>query len=333
MHKLFDKIFANRVREVFDGHQEEYNPDDWKNLRAKMGQKKMGMVIWLPHVAKAASVILFLGLSVFVGNKIMKDETSQNFGKTPESNDINFSKREISSVSNKEENIENSIKMADNQHIVNNNQLTENEQDTSGINKTTQDYLIVLVDSLESVNDSINRFANVGYELEKHHQEIQKMDSSQEISNKPILTEDNFEFEFIENKTKEKGRFGFGLEIASVSNYSSEGNSNGVNVGGGFSASYRISKKISFTTGALIAKQSVNYTGSSGNDKLYAAENLALADRTAENNTLSMIDKNTAESEISFVAIDIPMNVQFKHKRISITTGLSSLLYVQEKYS
>ena len=136
--------------------------------------------------------------------------------------------------------------------------------------------------------------------------------------NKPALKEYD-EFIIVEENKKKGKRFGFGVELASVSNYSADGASDGVNFGGGMSATYQISSKVSFATGAVIAKQSVNYVGERQNEMAYADLNSAFAD-----NTLSNIENMTSsDSEISFVTIDIPLNVRFNG--ISIVTNEISI--------
>ena len=172
------------------------------------------------------------------------------------------------------------------------------------------------------------RFSDVQKELVKHHDEIKQMDSIHYESDRPILIEYE-EFVIAENDKKKNKRFGFGVELASVSSYSKNGTSDGVNLGGGMAASYRITKKVSFTTGAIIAKQSANYVGERQNEMVYSDLNSAFQD----NSNSKVENMTSSDSEVSFVAIDIPLNVRFKHKRISFTTGLSSLFYVQEKYS
>jgi len=321
MHKLFDKIFANRVQEVFDNHQEAYNPDDWKKLRAKMSKNRKGVVIIMPFVAKAASVALFVGLSVFVANKNAENKfADKTIDKSLENLTVNDSVYDNVIDNHEFKYLANIVENNNNEKIAE-NKIIDNQVDSA-----EDEILIAQTDNSFIRFDSLNRFANVKDELQKYHKEIQDMDTFTRKSNKPILLQYDDEFEIAENKTREK-RVGFGVEVASVSNYSFEGTGNGVNVGGGISAAYRVTKNISFTTGALIAKQSVNYNNNSNHEALYADYS------PVGENSLAIIDGDQPKAEVSFVAIDIPLNVQFKHKRISFTTGLSSLFYVQEKYS
>jgi hypothetical protein len=130
---------------------------------------------------------------------------------------------------------------------------------------------------------------------------------------------------------KKTRKIDVGIELASVSNYSSEGTGNGVNIGGGIAAAYHITDKIRVTTGVMIAKQSIEYAPENNYQMAYADYAELNTANIADNQTVEKV--SSAASEVSFIAIDIPLNVQFKHKRVSFSTGFSSLLFVQEKYN
>jgi len=75
-----------------------------------------------------------------------------------------------------------------------------------------------------------------------------------------------------------------------------------------------------------VAKQSVGFNATtqsnlkSMNQGQYAADN-----------SIRLIDANSAESEISFVSVDIPLNLKFSLSKFTFTTGISSLVYINEK--
>ncbi len=327
MHKLFDKILATRISEVFQNHQEVYNPGDWEKLRAMMKQDKKRTIIWIPYFAKAATVALLLGLSVFTVNDIeQKDENN---------------KGDIASISNK---IEPQIDTADNQTIfigkANNQEpviaFFNRKSRSNGIEKSVvktngkeNDEIVLLKsDTLENKDNSEIQLVDTKKEIDKQKEQIKKIDNSKPDSLKINSLDDNSDFLIVDDQKKDK-RFNFGVEVASVSNYASEGEGSSLNVGGGISTSWHIAKNFSLSSGMLIARQSMSYSKNESSDMLM---NGVAADY-ASSNSLNMIDVNTAESKLEFVGIDIPINIQFSHKRMTITTGVSSLLYVQEKYS
>jgi hypothetical protein len=133
----------------------------------------------------------------------------------------------------------------------------------------------------------------------------------------------------------ESKNFEFGVELASVSNYAVNSTNNSLSVGGGFSAAYRVAKNISLATGMVISKQDLSYDGSGSNKFFSNGLDYVSGPQSnlAGENSLNMIDGRTTESNISFVAIDIPMNIEFRHKKMVFSAGFSSLIFVNEKYS
>ncbi len=325
MSDLFDEKFVNRVNQVFTNHQENYNPDDWQKLRSKMNRTRKGMIVLWPHIAKAASVALFLGAAVFTANKYEVNKSISQF----EKDGFNESKNENSLVLSNTDTV--------NQIVNNRNTYLVKEKNDDGnnridLNNYVNDGTFIVLsqeDTTEFNAVGNERFANVKIALNEHHQTIKEMDSLQPNSDKPVL-HDYDDLAVAENK-KDDNRLDMGVELSSVSNYSNEGSGNGVNLGGGLTAAYRISKKIRITTGVLIAKQSIEYAPENNYEVAYADYAEVNSTHLADNQNIE--NMNSADSKVSFIAIDIPLNVQFKHNRMSFSTGLSSLLYVQEKYN
>jgi hypothetical protein len=330
MQKLFDKILAARIKDVFDHHEEGFHLNDWENMRAKLGKKTGRKVVYLfPFIAKAASVILFVGLSVFYVNQNLHN---QNILRLPKDKSVDEKDLNIASKYSTEN--QNLDKKSQNQANTNDNISNNNYKNTSD-SLRTNDELQPLKNGILKVNSPKDIFADIRNILDKHRESIQKMtkiekkDSIQKIL--PELIEDDNNNDL----AKEKKNFEFGVELASVSNYAINGSSKNLNVGGGFSAGYRLSKNLSLESGMVISKQDLTYDGSAGNhlfsknkDSAPNSNYMALA---AEN-SLNMIDGRSAESNISFIAIDIPMNIQYRHKKIVLSAGISSLVFVNEKY-
>ena len=177
------------------------------------------------------------------------------------------------------------------------------------------------------MQDSETRFVNIKRELELQRDVNRNLEKTKPDSNKTKTIDNLDEFEFVDSK-KDPKQFDFGVEVASVSNYASGGEGSSLNFGGGINTTWRLSKILSFTTGMLMSRQSIKYnqnendgTVKSNLDVLYAA------------NVPQRVEANKTDLKYEFIGIDIPLNLQFKFKRIVLTTGLSSLLYVQEKYS
>ncbi len=327
MSDLFDKIFVDRVNDVFSNHQESYHPGDWNKLQTKMNRSKRGVIVIWPHIAKAASVALFLGAAVFTANKYenksivtsLKEEEFNEYHETNDNLALNntdttyyFTKKNDAVLSDKSNQEENGLKL-------NNFGNKSNEEVSWGVNE----------DDRAAYNQIGNeRFSDVKIVLQEQRTEVQQMDKKQSIAKDPVLKEYD---DFIIAKEEKTRKIDVGVELASVSNYSTEGTGNGVNFGGGIAAAYHITDNIRVTTGVLIAKQSIDYAPQNNYEMAYADYAELNSAYVANNQVVENV--SSSASEVSFVAIDIPLNVQFKHKRISFSTGFSSLLYVQEKYN
>lgn len=59
--KPFDDRFADRVREVFDQHEEAFDPKAWDTMRARLSKEKKPLFIALwPFVSRAAAVLILV---------------------------------------------------------------------------------------------------------------------------------------------------------------------------------------------------------------------------------------------------------------------------------
>jgi len=340
MHKLFDKTLTLRLKQVFQNHQEEYRPDDWEKLRAKLTKENKAVIIWFPLWAKAATVALLIGLSVFLVNVNQKEKTNELVSKSIIENRPN----------RKTDTLHNQILISQNTEdkeqkfiFQNKNTLIDKFENTNGlINESKKsdtkieqvnnenETVFANSDTIVNIDSSEFRIANLNKEFEKQKEETKVNDNSISDSNKINLYIDKTEFEIVD-KTNNSKHFDFGVELASVSNYAVDGAGNSLNVGGGISTSWNISKNFSISTGMIIARQSMDYNQGESNEMLSSTR--AAKDFNAPANTIAMLDMNTAESKLEFVGIDIPLNVQFKLNKMILTTGFSSLLYVQEKFS
>lgn len=326
MHKLFDKTLASRISEVFQDHQEAYMPGDWEKLLAKMTEGKKGMLIWLPYIAKAASIVIFIGLSVFTVNENSMNKQKYSESKTESGNTERIV---LATVAKKEDNSKNSKNQV--KSITKSNKLTKIIQIDKPENpnieiEKSEIELVTIIDSFPETYFDDKRYANVKENLKKNREAIIKMNNVKNDFSRLYLVEDNFDIA----ETEETGDlFDVGVELSSVSNYAAEGTGNSINVGGGISTSWNISKHLSLASGMIVARQSMNYNQSESMGQLRKNKS---GDYAMEN-SLEMVDLNTAESELEFVGIDIPINVQFKLKRLVLSTGFSSIIHIQEKYN
>ena len=310
MQKLFDKILSEKIKTGFNNHREPYNPADWENLKTQLTGKKRGLVIWL-NIAKAASVILFVGISTFYVNR-------------------------------NDENLQSLYKVTNNQINVKSNKSQEKEevyiaQEINEVREILEANKEIVTDSLH--NDITNNIANEINETEsvknmfninqtdsiKSKEIIAFADSSRNDSSKQIVQVQLVEKIFEIDQKKRNSKFDFAVAIASMYSYSTQGAEGNINMGGGFTTSYNISEKFSISSGLMIAQQSLSYRGNNEGTNMVYSNTLMDSKTTMVNNPAS------AESRIEFVGIDIPLNIKYKLKRLIVTTGISSLVFVSEK--
>jgi len=308
MQKLFDKILSEKIKKVFNNHQETYNPTDWEKLKIQLVGKKRGVVIWM-HIAKAASVVLFVGVSTFYANKndIKPQLGSINRIEQPRANIVKNTKAKSKSF--QQDYNYKKIYVPTNKNITNNAQQA-NKNDIV-LSKTIHKKSIAKANHVDSTK--VEQVLTIAENI--------KNDSLKQILQIQLS---GFESEIIDKKQSSK--FDFALALTSMYSYSSPGTKGSINMGGGITASYNLSEKLSISTGLLIAKQSVDYSNSS--DKLFA--NTA---NKYEVSTNMLNDEANTDSKIEFVGLDIPLNIKYKIKNLIITTGISSLVYLSEKKS
>ncbi len=309
MQELFDKILSGKIKTVFNEHQESYNPADWEKLKVQLAGNKRGLVIWL-NIAKAASVVLFVGISTFYVNRNV-EKVQLPYSLTANQVNVNSNKSKengkvyIAHVKNESKEI---YKL--NEQIV-------TDSSYNGVKNNIADE----TNDPESVKNILIRNQTDSAKSE----EIIVFDDSRRIDSLKQIVQIQFdENNFVVDEKEQDSKFDFAVAVASMYSYSAQGTKGYINMGGGFTSSYNVSDKFSISSGVLIAQQSLDYNNSQS--LAYAAESELYG-----SNTTLVSNPSTAKTKIEFVGIDIPLNLKYKIKKIIITTGISSLIFVSEK--
>jgi hypothetical protein len=367
MSDQFDNRLSARIKDVFGQHVEEYNPADWQRMQAKLGHKPDKKVIVLfPLWAKAASVILLMGLSVFLFNNNYDNYDNQisiadnaDIEDKAENDHINADNTlNISQIENTGEkeipetnqNLTGPEKKENSKVMASKNSFNNND-----VNNTDIQYIagkedlfsmdsskVVLADIKNHLNRHRNRISedispkdnskvvlgDIKNHLNRHRDKIRQKDSLGSSKTNPDLYLVHDDLGIAETSDKKHKNIEFGLGLATVSNYSPDTKGSSINMGGGFSADYQLAKKISISTGMYIAKNELGYNNGSGN----VIQSLKNADYAADN-SLAMIDGNSAQTDVSFMAIDIPLNLKYRLNKVSVSAGVSSLIFLSEKFT
>jgi len=310
MQKLFDKILSEKVKKVFNNHQEPYNPADWDKLKARLGKKKRTPIIWL-NIAKAASVVLFIGLSTFYINKNDKNLQSEYIIPDNHENIINNNQVKNNSSATHSESNKESIYGAENEYVA------------GVLQKENRGRAIQQVNEIVSIKNAIVIKYDDSITIEKIIVDNNIVNNDTLIQTDQIqLVEQEFEID----KKERNSKFDFTVALASVYSYSSPGTEGHLNMGGGFTTSYNVSEKISISSGMIVGRQSLDYNSGMDMEGVYANGGEDL-----DANTTMVSDAASSKSTIQFVGIDIPLNIKYKTKKFIISTGLSSLVFINEK--
>jgi hypothetical protein len=243
---------------------------------------------------------------------VEKNENSENFAGKNLVNDNGVNSQEIKYIAGRED-----IFPQDSSKIV----LTD-------IKNHLNRHRSRIREDISTKDDSKLVLGDIKNHLNRHRDKIRQKDSLSSGKANPDLYLVRDDLEIAETSDKKQKNLEFGLGLSTVSNYSPDTKGSSINMGGGFSADYRLAKNISISTGMYIAKNELGYNSGSGT----VFHNMKNADYAADN-TLAMIDGNSAQTDVSFMAIDIPLNVKYRLNKVSVSAGVSSLLFLNEKFT
>lgn len=317
MPESLDHKISNRIKSAFENYDEPFNEKAWELMKDKLADKKKKRFVLFIDIAKAASVLLIIGLAALLPyqSKVHYAFQIQNINKNENIDAHKFLNKENFLTENgTDKTIKNDV--LNNKNDYSNN-ITENN---------IEDYTVIeIIDTLNQ--DNKNRkdiYAdNVFENYVDTFSNITQNDSDEIIDKRPILRPDDDDF-FFEKKSDKK--FKFALAVSSHYTSSDIGAKDNINIGGGFLTGYMLSKNISINSGILIANHDMNTQSGSllgGFMKSDAVEN-SLYDNAYVGNT---------EKEVQLVGLDIPLNIQFNFDQFFVSTGFSSLVYLRERYS
>jgi hypothetical protein len=73
----FDKNITNKIRETFERYEEPFNEHAWALMREKLDQRKRRGGFWTFGIAKAASVILIVGLGILIPYSVREQKADR----------------------------------------------------------------------------------------------------------------------------------------------------------------------------------------------------------------------------------------------------------------
>lgn len=370
MDDQLDNDLKNHIIEVFENFEAPSADEGWLLLRKKFPEEeKRRPVAWLWWSAAAAILLVFFGLAIFMNNK---PEQSKKFTykKSIKANpqpDLAISKK--AAPAEEQTAVNNSSPISNKVGIV-------NQHLTSPVNKNITP--IIVADN----SASGNYFKGNESVLATNNAPVKAADSSQIQPNKTAVkpAETNNQTESIAANTntgsiitkkptrsissmfdndknnvqsvaekptdKNLKKVSFGVYAATYINYA-KGSDNQLNAGVGVTSDIRISRNLKFSTGVILAQNSLNYNSaplkaSDGGDLSYISPSAQHAYSVASapvaaNYGLASAKPVFKNYNASLMGLDIPLNLKYEFNpqksATYISAGLSSGTFVNEVYT
>lgn len=339
MQELFDKKISSKISTTFENYEVSFEESSWEKMKEKLKKKKRTPVIFLYNIAKAAIVLAFVGIPLFFvyksnqniiskrsfysqlsfyENRTFRDKTSYHENEKKPSTDY-FSN------TNNDNNVEKSLDNNLNNNDVYN--LIVNDTDCTNIYFDKENFLklqdssktFFAVNSIDCVEINLQKF-DIEDIIDSIKQALvdKSIDCTEIQLQKIVIDESIFE----QNKdNKRESRLTIGVAVASNYSYSENYVGNSMNFGGGITGNIEILKNLSLNTGIIVGNQKMEL----GAKNLFARDEAVFADSF---NSVA----EESNSKVSFISLDVPINLQYDIKNFYISTGVSSMTYLNEKY-
>jgi hypothetical protein len=332
MKEKFEHKLINRIREVFEKRQPDFNPQDWEVMKSRLTNQQVRKIPFLWTFVKAASILLLISsLTYFLWNSLKKNqlplkENSQISVNAPDQ--INKIDSSIKSKGNKK-NIE-VPQIAESSHLPRTKTSTRIQKQQEIISESIMLNTATLEQTLDE--KEITDKSTVDMNEEKTPTLVSE-DRNKDLSINHIDTiPTDLDLGFAGGRiNSQKQRIKFGVELASFTNYSTEDIVPAMNYAGGFVANIPVKSRFSFNPGLIVVAYNVNLndlsqqyneTGFSTNSVQEIIEN----------------DRDLQPTGIILTGIDIPVNFQYrfiqrKKSDYFVELGFSNLFYLSENYS
>jgi hypothetical protein len=339
MKEKFEHKLIQKIKDVFDSGQPDFNPQDWENMKARLTERPVqkAPVFW--NMVKVASVLLILVTgSYFIWQRLSQPVDQVTEKESENSISISQEKPDDIQQPEKEVQIQGSRIFSETKQSDPFREPVENA--TTNVlpeNINANDSVFSTKESSELAISTLETFTLLSEENETTISELsQNLPSENSNESKDLaLTlfpdETNPEIILSENH-KQKQKVKVGVELVSFTNYAAEDLEPEMNFGAGLTASIPIKSRFLFSPGLIFTSYSLSLTG----QEEYVEESTF----TTTSGVLEMIENNPdiKPSEINLTGLDIPVNFQYrfiqrKSSDYFVELGFSNLLYLSESYS
>ncbi len=341
MKEKFEHKLIQKIKDVFDSNQPEFNPQDWENMKARLAESPSRKSPVYLTMIRAASVLFILGIgSYFIWQRISQPVNQVNEKATEKSLSTSQKKPEgIQPTKKLDQSLESNIlsealsTSPDNEQVETDakNILSEAFKNdvpdllgnkSSEIVKNDTTFAVAISDEYEAINAELsqNLISENAQETKEQVLPLVPDEPDPEI----VLSENH----------KQKQKVKVGVELASFTNYASEELVREMNFGAGLTANIPIRSRFSFAPGIIVSSYNMQVENT---DQLSNKNSTPTISGINSFETLIESNPDIKPNSVELTGLDIPLNIQYCFIRkpksnYFVELGFSSLLYLSEKY-
>jgi hypothetical protein len=352
MKEKFEHKLTNRINEVFNSHNPEFNAQDWEKMKTMLDNKRLPFKLYLIRYMKVAAVLLLLAIGGYFlwemnGNSLPEKEEKvemiaypDNQPKVEDQVQQNLAQEDFSKPGN--ENHSDQTATEDRFPIEHTHEtVPPNKQgDLTETQSSPADQIVLQLPEIKQTPETIqiipsDLFADFDPEIEiRFRPDELYLAQFDDSSNFKGGSEDGQNSPEIYSSESTKTRTSMGVEVASFTQYSPDDLNPGLGVGAGFAANIPIFKGLAFAPGLTVNRQNLAY------DNQNTLEQEATFTMTDNNELKEYLSNNpeVSPTDVSLTTLDLPLNLQYrfiegKKTNYFLELGISSLLYLSEDYT
>lgn len=317
--KPFDEIFADRVREVFDVYTETPDPMAWEAMKGRLERSgRQRVIAFLPLLSRAAAILILAGvLGLLFTNVFLSDSIEQLAIEAPPA--------AVQGISDP-----GSVMLMAPEAAVLMPRSAATLQPTTDAAFIAQAGLPPQGQMAAAVSIPSTGLSNTFGTLVVDDQTMTVEPVPFTGIVEAVVFEPSYENYLITRSGPDEAKsFKWGLTAGSMMTFAEQQVASGMGFSGGLVTEWKAMPRIRLSSGMLLAYQQ------------FEVEKMPLR-MISSQEIIAGLDYNGASAfgdhEYEFLALDIPLNVQFnlgetRRSQLFVSAGVSSLFYLQQKVS
>ncbi|MBN2172576.1 MAG: PorT family protein [Bacteroidales bacterium] len=348
MKEKLEHKLTNRINEVFNSHDPDFNPQDWEKMKTMLEGDLVPFKLYFINYLKVAAIVLLLAVDGFFLWK-MNNNPSQEMGEKVQTIANQEEQPDIKELAPQNLAQEDNFKAGpesvskqninDEPQIHHTSELYQNPKQGKLIEKKDNSLVQEILgapdikQSPEAIQIVVSDlFTDFNPEIEIRFRQDELYLAN--VSNSSNSKSSDEKMPAIYPSDSRKPRSSLGVEVASFTQYSPDDLNPGLGIGAGFAANIPVFKGLAFAPGLTINRQNLAYNDQ---NTLEEATSYTTTNSYDIQNFLSD-NPEISPTEVSLTALDIPLNLQYrfierKKTNYFVEFGVSSLLYISESYT